>query len=1315
MKSDNAYAVNRTNYQFFKLSPVLRNSPIHSKGFLLYPTFFILRVFYHLFVFLIIVVGLSAYWIPLVGNYKQLIENEASHYLGTQVKIGDISYDTDSGTPRWKLRNVVLQDNKDAKHKIKIDQLSMSLDITESLRSIRIQPDKIKANGVDVTLTQNKKGALHLEGLPLPIIGFSSGAGRKKPLKIIIKDGTLHWLNTEDSKNLDFHNVQFNGEITATTINATMQAIPPKTVGTPLKLNLALHTEAADKLTDKRWDGKIKLIGEINELSALPINIQQYTGIIDGDLNFHTNIIIQKNQVKRLIGKLAINNPILEKTLYNTANINNIYHQNFQNLSINGDLEIKEDRWIAIFLLAIQQDNTEHISNLSFDYQYDQDHFQFITKADKVNLDHYLPLLERQRWLSQKISNYLSHLKPRGKLTNFSLMVNADSNNSVATELYGHGVLQNASIQAYKNIPALKNINAIFNFKDNSGYIDIQSKDSRFNYKKWFEKDIPIKKLSAKINWNKTDKKWEFTMKDLQLENNDAQVNGGGMFVLNENKSPYIDLALEFSTKGKVHDVRYYIPSIIPDGGEKWLKTAIKSGIISKGGFILKGNIKKFPFTNNQEGEFLTWLDIKDGTLAYLPKWPIVKNIDGKIIFRNASLAAEIQSASVLGNQITAGKINIPTLKDNTNLTITGLKIKSDLSKQVNYIKQSPLGRNIKDFLNNSRFSGHSKLEFAIHIPLQKGKLKKENIRLKGKITIHKASANFSSINQKFNHISGQAIFDQDGVTAKKIRANYRKSPIDISISTNTNKKNINIILTQKNSLDQIFPNNLDILKKYITGKTHYNAKLTLPSYSPNNKTIKKSVELSINSNLKGIKSTLPIPFNKLEKDEKLIKVVWKSSLNKKQTINYVVSYNNAIKAIYRNTGQPRISISINSSKNLILPSSGIKITGTIEELNLLEWKKLLSLNWNNRKQSFPIDVSINIRNLLLATQAQGQAKLTFNSNSVLEGSIDSENIKINFKKHNQFWDIKVFNLNIDMLSSINKNNISTTLLPSEFPSVNIECHYCTSKGLLFKMLRLNLQNQGDKAYINNIEVAGNGYQFLASGNWLTVTNNNSYTQLTIKKAEIKELGDFLKKMGYSIAMKQSKTKLSGNLAWQGGPLDFNINKLSAELHFSINKGQLTNVQAGIGKLLGLFNISRLSRRLRFDFSDVSSKGLIFDRIYGNIKLNNGILETDNTVIESSVMLAGITGSSHLKHKTHDQIVTIIPNVKSTLPTLGLLFGGIGVGAAVATFDKITQKNDIKQLNNEAIYRTRYHISGVWDNPNITDISNIGAPEDIYD
>ena len=50
-------------------------------------------------------------------------------------------------------------------------------------------------------------------------------------------------------------------------------------------------------------------------------------------------------------------------------------------------------------------------------------------------------------------------------------------------------------------------------------------------------------------------------------------------------------------------------------------------------------------------------------------------------------------------------------------------------------------------------------------------------------------------------------------------------------------------------------------------------------------------------------------------------------------------------------------------------------------------------------------------------------------------------------------------------------------------------------------------------------------------------------------------------------------------------------------------------------RVLGLLNFSALARRLRFDFSDVYKRGLVFDEIEGGFVLAEGRLKTQGPVV----------------------------------------------------------------------------------------------------
>ena len=1297
-----------------------RYSPAYSKGFILQPTFLLLRIFYRLLVFLIIVIGFSSYWMPLVTGYKQAIEKEASSFLGTQVQIGDISYDNTKQEPRWVLHNVVLSDYDDASKTAQIKELSMTLDTVESLRTIRIQPAKIQASGVDVTLTQGSKSEFQVNGLTLPIAGFSSGAGRKKPLIIDVNNGTVRWINTVEDKQLDFYDLSFQGEITAKSIKAKIQASPPKSVGKPLKIvteltqDEELNITQSPQASSKHWNGTVNLQGEINDPSALPINIHKFTGIIDGDLTFQLNAEVKNNLPVQLSGNLTVDKPVLEQALHTTQDLDTIYHKNIQSLAINGKWLNKDDNWKTKFSLEIEQDNIKKISNLSFNQKFTSKGFKLDAEVDQIDLDRYLPLLERQQWISKKISRTLSQLKPRGQLTDFFLTLDIDSKNTFATKVQGKGILKNISINAHNKIPALKNINAKFNFDKNTGSIEISSKNSQVDYSRWFEAPIKIGKLNTNINWEKTSKSWNFLLDNFYFTNNDAHVSGSGSLKLDKNNTPFIDLTLDFATNKKANNksVRNYIPSLIPKGGEKWLKTAIRSGIVPKGGLKLKGNLKKFPFDKGIGGEFLTWFDVTQGELAYLPEWPEAKNVSGKVMFVNEGMAADIKSATVLGNKILSGHVSIPDFRHKPQLDITNISSSGKLSKQVKYIQQSPLGGNLKDFLKSSQFSGESTLKVDIHSPLQNGKLKKENVTVNGSINFHQAGANFKSIKQSFSKIHGTAQFNQDGFSAKKLSAQYKQQPISISALISKNKENITLSLKQSNNIKHLIDNIANPLKPYLSGKARYIATLELPSYSLKHPSKDKQIKLNIHSDLAGITSKLPEPLSKSPNAEVPLDITWLKSTKGDDLENYKIQYGSQLSVLYQNNKQLRLGIALGKSSKPELPLTGINVNGIVAQTNINDWKHLLGSD-NGDSFTLPkLDVDVRINKLLLGKQSQGQAHLKLKStNSELVATLNSERLNTSIHKKNSTWNVQLSNINFDALQD--KNTSRNSIIPSQFPSINLTCLHCISKGQVFDRLKLRMTKRGQQSIINEINITGKYYQFIANGNWQKTQNNQTVTQLKIQKADIDQPGELLKSIGNDVGINNAKTNISGNLNWQGSPMDFNINSLSGNIHLNMGKGQLNDVQAGAGKLLGLLNFSKLGRRLRLDFSDVSSKGILFERISGDMAFINGVVKTDNTIIESSVMLAGIKGQSDLKHKTHDQVITVIPDVKSALPVIGLLFGGVGLGAAVAAIDKLTENNEKQQLSNESM-GTRYHVTGSWSNPNITDITPVGAPEDIF-
>jgi uncharacterized protein YhdP len=124
-----------------------------------------------------------------------------------------------------------------------------------------------------------------------------------------------------------------------------------------------------------------------------------------------------------------------------------------------------------------------------------------------------------------------------------------------------------------------------------------------------------------------------------------------------------------------------------------------------------------------------------------------------------------------------------------------------------------------------------------------------------------------------------------------------------------------------------------------------------------------------------------------------------------------------------------------------------------------------------------------------------------------------------------------------------------------------------------------------------------------------------------------------------------------------------------------------------------------LPRRLSLDFSDIFQKGFSFDRIEGDFILKDGNATTQNLVMDGPAARIEAQGRIGLGARDYDQIVTVNPNVTSSLPVAGAVVGGLGVGAAMLLAQQILEPEIDKAT------RVKYRVSGPWDNPEVKRIT----------
>jgi uncharacterized protein YhdP len=223
-----------------------------------------------------------------------------------------------------------------------------------------------------------------------------------------------------------------------------------------------------------------------------------------------------------------------------------------------------------------------------------------------------------------------------------------------------------------------------------------------------------------------------------------------------------------------------------------------------------------------------------------------------------------------------------------------------------------------------------------------------------------------------------------------------------------------------------------------------------------------------------------------------------------------------------------------------------------------------------------------------------------------------------------------------------------------------------------------------------------------AQGEWRAKDAGVSRIKGTLTSTDVQGT---LKDLGYADVIQARGGKMEFDLTWLGAPTTAALAQVIGHVQLSLEKGQVTGLKPGAGRVLGFTSIAALPRRLALDFSDLTDKGLAFDSVHGDFDLRDGNAYTENVLLKGPAAEIGLIGRVGLKNKDYDQTAVVTGNVGNSLsiPVASTLVCGPVCGAAALLFTQVF-KQPLKGLA-----RGYYRITGSWDNPTVERIKSAEA------
>jgi len=1291
-------------------------------------------IWYVFAVFVVLVAavfGIVRLLLPLVGEYNLEIEKQATAYVGRPIKIMSLDAEWHGFSPSLVLNNVRVLNAEGNKTILQFARARLDFSLVKSMKSREVSFERLALSGVDLSLIRQKTGQISLLGFDEDSSTDASGGDKEFLAEWIFGQGEI----SLEAKNLLYYDEQSsNRRYHFTDVSLMIRnrnarhlvdgviVVPGKS---PQELVFSLDIQG-DFISLNDWSGQFyvkgtnldfnRVVGAL-EFDGLSVGIgpsdfelwgrwdQWELSKLQGDVSLHDLALATSDKFQPILKSLLSNN--LEKaSKKDGGELQHKSNVHYDQVIGRFDWEKSVDGWHLAadqFMVAYNKKRWPS-SQFSINYARDQHlNASIAVNASLVRLQDLMPvtpiLFGRGNSYIQRV--YASGLQ--GDLTDLRYIWN-----EVDKRFNFSSKFDALHLMAADSYPGVKDFSGEVEAVNNKGRVTLYTTDAVLDFPKVFREAIIVKDFNGNVSWHVQKDKVVISSRDIQLNTQDIATKAIlDLDIPTGSASPFISLIMNFNN-GDARATSTYLPvSIMSASTVEWLDNAILQGHVVSGGAILYGRLDEFPFTQGQ-GVFETRFSFENGVLDYAENWPRVHDISADVLFRGDTLTIESNHAKIFNNKIDAIHVDIPNLAEKSlRLNISG-KAHGSSQEKLNYLLMSPpLRENFGKYLSDIKLYGESDL--ALDIKLEFGDELTSSVT--GSVAFYNNRLDLSR-DKLLTNASGTVILLEDGVEASGIKADFLGQPGVVNIVTSRASKSQlskSIKISAKGEFDAqaLSENYFPVLNDLISGKSDWFANVLLPGFQENQKR-DDSVRLSIESSLNGIELNLPPPFKKPADQSRQLKI--RVDLKDLHNVLIRTSYGGGFDGIFeydmaKSATVTRGELRFGSGQVALPKGKGVRVSGSMDELPLDIWLNLLSQvdrkkSLSDRGKSSMLADSINrpLTSLLHSLdlfvgkfEAFGQKAMNMslkveNKQDWLLADIKSKEISGQLKIPNDLKnDAVVMDLQYWHLTSSDAS--AGIINPKYIPALSLNSRSVTYDNRKFGHVAIEAAKSANGLLLQQIIIKSKQTILKGHGAWdMMWGKQNSSIEFML---ESDDLGTTMKDLGFVGTIDNGVGVFNAKLRWPGSLIDIDLEHLEGNIDFKLTDGRILDLEpGGAARLFGLFSLQTLPRRLILDFSDVFSRGLGFDLIEGEFRIEDGDAYTRNFRLQGPNANIELKGRVGLATQDYDQKITVTPHITDATILLSVI-----TSQPLLFFLQQLMKEDIEKATS-----LEYSLTGPWDN-----------------
>ncbi len=1245
-------------------------------------------------VLLATIVVASKFLLPMVDNYRPQIERNLSQLSGMPVHVENISAKL-NGINIMLAAAKIDVDTPQQKAALSVEDLEFELDLPRTLLTLSPQFKNFVVSGVDVALYEDGNGKVSLAGLEVsPQSSNNTDVAVSRVLNYVT-----------EQQQISVHDVQLS--LASSRFDALRITLPDS------------------YLVKQRSKTLLSSDVYVNDQHA-PIKVRvEVESDITSFLKKYANIYIQVPELSMPTEWLQLS--FLENTnyldisgefwaTYRPGSGFEVQSQGSQfgvsftdqsRVDLGADWRLKTNgNTSAITVSRLEWlDNNKAFKSTQLKGEWDLEAKRGFVAYDYLDAQTVSQLALQfvpEEWY---LSRLLNGLNAQGSAQNGMVRVwsaNEAMRYQVGTNLY------DAKVEGYNGIPAVDNVSGVFSLTDSGGGVEFLAVDSQLAFPTLYDSPWSIDKASGEVAWRKVQDTFVVSGEGLQVDYKGADLRGEFRLEQPEEGDGWLALDVNGRNLDVSDKFTFVPPNALSESLVDWLDTSLNGGKAHNVDVLVRAGLSP-----GQKPLVRLNVDAQVDELQFSPDWPAAKKVSANVYLGQSEVDVQVDKASLADLPISDLSINVPLTSNGASwLNIAG-SLQNDANLVLNSLSQTPLKEQVLSPFAEWELEGDVDGAFRVYLPLS-AELGNPVVDL---------LLNFSPGNLYIPDINLAGSLESG-----LLHFNSRTGLKDSVFRVNTLGGNSEIVLTSEQPDDGRFVVNGQVkgqvasgelagwrslpepIARRLTGKTDYEAEFHI------NRSQSGQVDVKVLTDLKSVSADLPKPFNKtaqvalpFELDLKIYKGEILLNFDAEQLLyGKLLLESGDIKSGHFSLFKP-----LPEESTL---QQGVAFNGQVERFEWQEWTPLIEeivqgktqVSAQEQSQGTPISLEVPewIRSLdLLMDEVPindanqlNNVKLVYSryqEGSPLTLTSDELNLVLRDAATTPSLHIAYANWRTGEKKDQPEETESSFLTPSMIPTINLRLDQLVIDNRPYGDWRANVVNLGENVRIDNISTGLNDGEFKGNVFWQGGEKPNVEMVIDASGSDTREL---TRKFSPTPFIQSNSYDLDVVLSWSGSILEFDRESLNGRIKFLVEDGTFNQVDQlpAFVRVLGIFNVDSLLKRLTFDFSDLYEEGMPFDDFSSSLVIQDGMLNTDEPVrVISPTAEVRLTGSANLVDETLDERLTATIPISSTLPVAGLLLATPQIAGLLYITDKLIG-DKISQVTS-----IQYEIKGPFANPEV--------------